>query len=75
MAQGRSLQNCCSGVRLSPPPPILEWSTAMLFLKVMEDMNSVSKYTNKVIASYLMLVKSTIFVKLGRIYSDRLHED
>jgi len=53
----------------------LEWSTAMLFLKVMEDMNSVSKYTNKVIASYLMLVKSTIFVKLGRIYSDRLHED
>jgi hypothetical protein len=47
----------------------------MLFLKVIEDMNSVSKYTNKVIASYLMFVKSTTFVKLSRIYSERLHEE
>jgi len=49
--------------------------TTMLFLKVMEDMGSTSEYTNKVIASYLMFVKSTTFIKLSRIYFEGLYHE
>lgn len=39
----------------------------MLYLKFIDDLENINNYTDKFLKSYLMFVKSSTFVKLGRM--------